>query len=400
MNKRAKLYLGIGLAVLVIGGGLVGGFFMAYERVQREVRVPPSGEAKTNPYLALERLLREYEFSAETVHRAAEPDDDQSLIILADPNLQIPPNQQDVWRRWVEEGGHLVFAEPPGGRDQAPFIESLGFTALEQRDDGDDADSGEDERDRVHPDRADATTRTYRCDCSVQVPLDWKGESVDWLADAWLGTDGGSADDSDGDSSRPFAISQPFGEGRATLVGDVSRFDNRHIDQGEFATLAHDISTLEAGPNTEGAATIVRFTSNRSWAAYLLGMTWPAAMLVAILVVLALLEGRYRFGPIVPPPTDERRSRVEHIRATGQFLWDHDAAERLLEATREPLLEELERQNPVLRGTEGRERRRMVGEILDLDDDERWAILDPQPPESAEQFTQRIRMMEHYRRQL
>jgi hypothetical protein len=230
--------------------------------------------------------------------------------------------------------------------------------------------------------------------------LNWQGESVDWLADARLEDDGDSGDDSDRELHGPLAISRPFGEGRATLVEDVSRFSNRRIDQGEFATLAHDIAMLEAGPNTPGAAQIVRFASHRSWAAYVLEMTWPAAILVALLVVLALLEGRHRFGPLVPPPSEERRSRVEHIQATGRFLWEHEAADRLLEATRESLLEELERQNPALRGTEGRERRRMVGEILDLDDDERRAVLDPQPPASAEQFTERIRVMEHYRRQL
>jgi len=433
-DKHIKIVI-VG-AILVVIGLLTMGFFLTHERKKRTVRVPPSGEARKNPFLAFERLLSRHDIPTETTTTRAKPDGSKQLIFLADDEVSLTPEQRESWQEWIRAGGHLAITTPPENQSTSPLLESLGFTYSEPDDEGT-VDHPEAERHTYWGPDAEPVTFTRR--------ISWTSRSVDWLAegrfeesdplvtfdanaensipeggeeDEESGDDGGNEDEtetageddtgeaaSDGDGGttterRVVAVSKPVGDGRATLIQSMAMFRNTAIDNGERATIGVDIASLTDSEIEQTRGLIVRFANQRSWTWYVLGAAWPMFAAGAILVLLALWQGRYRFGPLVPPPPGDRRSRAEHIRAMGEFLWDRDVAAALLEATRESLLEELERRHPSLKHINGPERRRRVRVILELEDWEVEQIFEIPQPLSPDQFETRIRLMEDCRRNL
>jgi hypothetical protein len=62
---------------------------------------------------------------------------------------------------------------------------------------------------------------------------------------------------------------------------------------------------------------------------------WPVAVAAALLLLLWLARIIPRFGPLEPAEEPPRRSLLEHIVASGRFLWSRGAGASLLEAARE-----------------------------------------------------------------
>lgn len=428
-NTHVKIIVISGIVITF--AGLVGAFFLTHERKKKEVRVPPSGEARKNPYLALERLLTRHEIPTDTTATQGKPAADKTLIFLADRDISLTPDQRKRWVAWVESGGHLALVTPPRKQRASPLLEALGYSYTDP-DDGEITHTAPDERTYDGPsDTAPVRPQSIpwesaavdwvaegRFEVDESADLDLDGEVQGDAADAGRAdtgkTDAGSTEPSDpetdgdeetdGDSSefetRVLAVSKNYGDGRITLVHSMSIFHNSSIGNGERATLAVDIASLADRDSVERKGLVVRFSARRSWTWYVLSTTWPMFAAGLVLVLLALWQGRYRFGPVLPPPPEERRSRAEHIRAMGEFLWDRDQATALLRATREALFDELERKYPSLARLSGRERRLRVREILDLGDEEADLIFRNPHNLSPDQFRTRIRLMERYRRNL
>jgi len=84
----------------------------------------------------------------------------------------------------------------------------------------------------------------------------------------------------------------------------------------------------------------------------LLWQNFPFALTVfGIGMVLLLWRAVMRFGPILPDPNFERRSLLEHIDASGRWLWLMPGGpEVLLAASRASLRQLLQRRAPELQG--------------------------------------------------
>jgi hypothetical protein len=62
---------------------------------------------------------------------------------------------------------------------------------------------------------------------------------------------------------------------------------------------------------------------------------WPVLAAAALLLVLWLARIIPRFGPLVPDAPPVRRSLLEHVVASGRFLWSRGAGAELVEAVSE-----------------------------------------------------------------
>lgn len=371
--SRTKLLIGGGIALAI--ALLAGGFLLTHKRVKKEVRVPPSGEARKNPLLALERLYTRGGLPTETTETASFPDDPKNLIFMADRRRSFTPQQIDKWVNWVRNGGHLILPRPTTDVESSPLLEKLGFTHT-----SDDPESEE----KPEPEGEAATT--YRVDWTFWKGIGWTTSDADWRA---FGSD-----------DTLVALSRRAQEGRVTLLESTDLFRNTAIGEAEHATLAWDIATLDAPETVRAPALIVLYNSRKSWVRYAVASLWPLFAILAVIIVLALIQGRARFGPLLPPPPEERRSRAEHIRAMGRFLWDRNASSTLLESARSSLIEELERKQPRLREAQGRERRKIVGRMLGIDHETVRRLFDDRDHLSADQFRSRIELIERYRRTL
>lgn len=381
MSTRLKMLVLGGLALFV--AALVSGFFITHERAERTVRDAPSGEAKKNATLALERLISEQGGTVTSHHRLRTPDD-TAIVVLATPP-QLSPEQLEAWRSWIaDEGGHLVMPAPSAAAEHDHEM-LLGRLDVEFDD--------------SPPETAE--TQRYRIDrLGAPKELNELREAPD-RAD-WVARDHGG---------RLFAASQRVDYGRITLLRRTEILRNDALGKGAHATLIFDILELGTSMNIEGSealrhydqpiVSIAQTTRRQSWTAYVLGRAWPMFPPLVLAFVFAIQRGRRRFGPLLPEPDPERRSRVEHIEATGRFLIEHGSSAALVEASHAALLRALERSHPGLTTLPPRERNAAAAEILEIDHEEARRLLRPPSASGDHQsFARRIRQFERHRRRL
>ncbi|MFW5968809.1 MAG: DUF4350 domain-containing protein [Persicimonas sp.] len=376
MSKRLKIFVVGGLAFFI--AALVGGFFITHERAERTVRESPSGEAKKDPNFALKRLVDEEGGTVSSTHRLREPGETAIVVLTSPP--QLSPEQREAWRSWVsDEGGHLVMPAPYGASEEDDTL----------------IDQLEIDFDESPPETAE--TQRYRIDRPGEGSLDEAPARADWVA----------RDQDD----ELFAASQRVNYGRITLLRSAHILRNDSLGKGSHATLIFDILELDTSMDIDGSETLKNYdrpivsiaqtTHRQSWFAYAFGRAWPMAPPLVLAFVFAIQRGRRRFGPLLPEPAPERRSRVEHIEATGRFLMEHGASAALVEASHAALLRALERSHPGLTTLPPRERNAAAAEILEIDHEEARRLLRP-PSASGDHasFAQRIRQLERHRRRL
>ena len=425
MNFDRSTILAVSV-VAVVTTVLVGGFFFTHKRVEKEVQVPASGEARKNPYLALERLLVAEGLTARTVKNVEVPSDELpadgwgEIIILADSSREISPEQANRWAHWVNSGGHLILPAPVGIDDAkaAPLLSRFEFhyeaPPKEEEEEGkaddsklpengeassEEAIAQESGAEQPAPDEAVPADqdgpRTVEPVYQVEIPaidkpppLRWNSPGMDWEAEDIGG--------------RVVARSRAMNTGRVTLVREAGIFENGELGNGEHASLIWDIIALSARPeNTTLEAVIVPYGARQSWMAYVLGYTWPMFVVLLVILALSIQNGSNRFGPLLPQPPRERRSRLEHIEAMGRFLWQHGSTAHLLEATQEALVDAVAHRRPSVRTVRPADKHTIVAEELDIDVREARRLL--QPPSATgdpKSFTGRILTMETYRRKL
>lgn len=391
-SKAKRLTVGlVGLAFLALCG--VGGWYffqVAFEQVEEEVREPPSGEARRNHFLALERLLGRFDHDVTTVRRLDEPALYTTTVILADPSDDFSPEQVDAWSTWVEDGGHLILNQPGEGADEktAPLLASLGFSVASDSVASDSAELDDDEQAAEWPYEIEISPLEIDYLEDATPSLRWVADDADWLLFSG--------------PNEAFATSRPVEGGRVTVVAEAAVFNNSTIAQGEHATLA--VRMLELPEPTESGyetVTIVMFGERQSWMFYVASHIWPFLLLVVMGLLFAIQSGRRRFGPMLPDPPKARRSRREHVDAVGRFLWEQGAVATLVESTQTALMNELEQRRPSLANARGADQHEIVADELGITTDEARALFrPPSGNRNAETFTEQIRQLEHHRRTL
>ncbi|RSZ57288.1 DUF4350 domain-containing protein [Massilia atriviolacea] len=146
--------------------------------------------------------------------------------------------------------------------------------------------------------------------------------------------------DSDGGAVRVYAE----GKGRIVLIAN-GYFTNSDLPQRDHAELLLALTELTPGKHV----TIVKRLNVLPWYKALWRHYKLALTGLAVCLALLLWSALRRFGPILPAPKAERRSLLEHIDASGAWLWKADGGRQLLiEAAREDTLALIKRRAPAL----------------------------------------------------
>ena len=123
----------------------------------------------------------------------------------------------------------------------------------------------------------------------------------------------------------------PVGRGRVTAVVDGWFATNQAIGEHDHARAVWALVNTAGRPS--GALLIVRAHAEGLW-----GLLWRHGWMV-ILSLLALVlawvwMASRRFGPLRPDPVQRRRSLLEHIEATGAYLYRQGHQEALMASAR------------------------------------------------------------------
>lgn len=191
-----------------------------------------------------------------------------------------------------------------------------------------------------------------------------------------------------------------FAEGRGKVAmvaaepGD-SYFDNdglRRFDHGELLLL------LAGQGGAKGPVLLVRHNETVGWADYLWQHWRPVLFGLAALLLLWAWNASRRFGPLLPALATERRALIEHIDASGRWLWRLPQGRALLlAAVRQRTEKLLLRRLPELHALDGNERARRLARLAKLPEAQVADAMLGVPAARAAEFTRQISTLQQLR---
>ncbi len=374
MSRRRRLLpAAVAVAWLAVVAGL---FLLLFERVDEEVVRGPRGAARRDPLLAARRLITALGVPAEAGHRVVPvPDPSEALLLVAPPGT-VSAEEMDRLLDWVEAGGDLI-ATP-----QRALLDFIGVELDESPHGGGEGDDGDGD-----PEAAG--------DVLAIDPGDGRAYRVEVTPTPRLIDDVGTAEYGSGPGDRHVVLRYRHGAGTVTFLATDWPLHNLTIGDHEHASFLWALVTAEGRPS---AVRVVWRIPRESLLAVLGERAWAA--LASGLVLLGAWAWRRsrRFGPLLPDPPPARRSLLEHVRASGDFLYRHGRAGALVEAARRAV------QRTAAAGHAGWSRlpagevRARLVRASGLPDDLVAAALERPPPADPAAFTRTIQTLEQMRK--
>ncbi|MCE3261219.1 MAG: hypothetical protein K0R43_298 [Pseudoduganella sp.] len=191
-----------------------------------------------------------------------------------------------------------------------------------------------------------------------------------------------------------------YGEGRGKVAMVASEptdsyFDNDGLRQFDHAEL---LALLAAQSGAGAPVLLVQDNENVGWATYLWQHWRPLLAALAALLLLWAWNASRRFGPLLPGPASARRALIEHIDASGRWLWRLPQGRTLLlEAVRKRTETLLLRRLPELHALAGPERARRLARLTRLPEAQVMDALHGAPATRAADFTRQISTLQQLR---
>ena len=385
----------IALIVLLVAGLVAAGvawFLHTYEKVEKEIALPPRGEASYNPLYALKKTLQADHLKVDSRQRlnlsTAQLGKRDTLLILNDPRTMTPVDSRRLLE-WVAGGGHLLLRTPPTGsrnkETSVPLLEALHILLT------DDAPQcapmqvpGEEQHvefcrgrrfffNQVEPELAWGDLQA----AYVYARLSHGEGHVDVLADFDFLTNNGNRQ------------GNPFAPEEDPLIGGLR--------DGPHRALARQLLAPNYG---QGAVHLVYAAQMPSLWRTVLQRGWPvwAPLLLALLAWLWLRM--QRFGPQRPGPAGERRSLLEHVRASGEHLFRYNKRALLYASVRNSFLARLRRRDPVAAALTGEPQIGAIAERLGIPAEAVRTALQAPPSHDKSAFRNRISTLIQLRNRL
>lgn len=392
-GARGGLILAVALAVLTVGAAW---FLHNFHRVEREFPLPPRGEAAYNPLYALRRTLQADGVRAESRQRldlSAHPlAPRDTLLLYADPRT-LAPADADRLLEWVENGGHLILRTPQGSdwsrNLPLPVFADLGLFLHEEESRG----------------------------C---VPFQVEGEEshVEFCRGRRFGFDETVPELAWGDLKNGYVYARlAHGDGHVDVLADMDFLVNGSrggdFDIGELLrggmpggeglrdvphqALARQVLAPNYG---QGTMHLVYSAQVPSFWRMLLARGWPVWVPLTLALFAWLWRRARRFGPLRPAPALERRSLLEHVRASGEHLFRYRRGVLLYAAVRQAFFARLRRRDPLAASLGGEAQIALLAERFNLSADTLRRALQAPAADDKAAFRDRISLLIELRNRL
>lgn len=369
-------------------------FFVLEEHTFSQNKLSP--EALRNPMLAAGKLLTKRGYRAnepEMLPVRISPSLNGTMLIMSNAGMMTELKFSQLLG-WVERGNTLIVkprrantgatANCSGGKEE-PAIEK--------------AKTAEGQEDLIGRHFATASVelkrphnQDFHCISEVLLPGKRRSLRVETRDDALrsVGTPP-TMPLIDTDSLRLFS----HGSGHIVFVAD-DLFSNNRLAWNDHGELL--LSLVELQP-TARHVTFVKWLEMLHWH-QALWWSFPHAV-VGIVLFLCLLFWRAvrRFGTVETATETERRSLIEHVEASGRWLWSVPSGrELLLGAVRRAVETALLRARPELRGLDARERTALLAAACSIPAEQlHHALHGPAAPRPAE-FAHQVRILQRLKR--
>jgi hypothetical protein len=368
ISPATRIVLIVLLAAAVIGAG-VAWFLHTYEKVEREIMLPPRGEAGYNPLYALKKALQADGIKVESRQRlnlaSQQLGAHDTLLILNDPRTMTPTESRRLLE-WVADGGHLLLRTPPTASHEretsVPVLEDLGVMLSDE---------------------------APECE-----PLQVEGQDghIEFCSGRRFYFDEVEPELSWGDLQADYVYARlAYGQGHVDVLadfdfltnGDPAASTSRRIGAGQVGGLRDGphraLARQVLAPNYgQGTMHLVYAAQMPSLLRTVLTQGWPVWVPLLLALLAWLWLRMQRFGPLRPSPPAERRSLLEHVRASGEHLFRYNKRALLYAAVRNSFLARLRRRDPVAAALTGEAQIEAIATRLDISAEKiRTALLPP-----------------------
>ncbi|MFZ1342842.1 DUF4350 domain-containing protein [Thiothrix eikelboomii] len=324
--KGQNLIIGLLAGVIFIVGCLW--FLQNYELKEIDSYTGYRGEASSNDLFAARLFLKRMGIPASREDGLTKLPDTETVIVLDTGRYTMSPEKIQKLLAWVAAGGHLVTRARVdyATEEEAKAAEAdTQSTKTEQRDLLQQALQVEiGEHQLLTDDQLPFTLQLPQQPHALKLEIDYFNELVtkNPAAQAYQA------------AQKNFLLQIPHGQGLISLAASLEFAENHQIDTAQHAEffwwLLHSHSPqfkqvwLVNHDTLPGLSTLLRHYA------------WPVLLSSALLLVAIFWALMPRFGAFIPEPAPERRRILEHIKASGQFMWQRQAQgqTQLLEATR------------------------------------------------------------------
>lgn len=350
---------------------------MFYERVEEQRLVGLRGEAVRNPYLALQRLASGYGWSVATVKdvELLNTLPAQATLFLPDRRIAMMTRQRvEQLLLWVENGGHLL-VEAEILRYDDPLLDDIGVVRTE--------------RDRK---------KVYRRE-QFRLPGNDKPLEVDFAPHLELSDE---SDEQEGitlrlpEDSGTRLLQYHMGNGRITVLASFNFFAYRNIGRYDHAEFIWNVIDSPEQKRELWMLTKPLYPSIWQW---LWEHAWMVLLSSLVLLLLWLWSIVPRFGPLLPEPTQARKSLTEHLTAVGRFSWLSERGIALLRVSREALLRRLALRRPHIAHSPSAARDQAMAKLAACNPQRMTEALQ-RTPNTAREFTAIIQTLQAVQKQL
>lgn len=376
--------LALALLGLLLAGGLTLAFLARGSFRQEPVEVPTGWSAKAleDRTLVLSRWLATQGWAVRRdgggFTEAALPPGGLVILLQTGP-AGLGEADADRLLAWVREGGNLLVdgsaAPLNDARGTAPLFRRLGAELISLP---------EAERTQAHhTDRFSDEGVVL----AIQRSPEWRirVERADWAW--WMGTKSGEV-----------LVRRPEGKGSVQLASDLSFLYNDTFPELDHAAWLARILPPESGRRE---AVIWSRPADPSFLAWLWRRAWTFLLACGVLLTAWLWKGLWRFGPWLPEAPTSRRSLLEHLVATGRFLWRQGGGpEALVAACRAAVLRRATRLHPAFPTLAEGARWAYLAARSGLPESEIAEALDERPGTPPERLGRRLHLLLHLRHRL
>jgi Domain of unknown function (DUF4350) len=324
----------IAAIVLVAVAALSWWTYSKFEFYDTESELGYRGEARKNPYLAAGRLLEKYAAHVrfQQVYTGLPPPG--ATLLLPTPRRGLSKQQSERLREWAEAGGHLILVTWTLWDDERSegdyLLDPLGVRQFQHEP-------------AAKPGAAqEAPPLPGDQPRPVRLPRD--GEQLDVFFDShfMLKDASGKAAWALADDNGTHVLHYRVGRGAITALSDDRFLTNDAIEKYDHAALL--VWLFEPKPGS--TVWIVQGDDVLPLWRWLLDHAAPAVASMLALLVCWLWAASRRFGPALLAPRPERRSLVEHISASGRFLWREARGAALYQAVLDELRQRIRLRHP------------------------------------------------------
>jgi hypothetical protein len=350
---------------------MIGVFIIAFEQRETERDIGLQGEAAFNPLLVAQRFLENSGIETESVVsmlQLKELPDSKDVLFLATQRYDIGPALREKIMKWVASGGHLIIvAWPESDSDselQDPFLDELELSVnydsncditSEKNDKIKSRDVSTDKsKDKSTGEISEKTSDTINdpesCEDielkTVSVTILQEREKSEVAFDPSIGLSSSNKDKANwviNGEQGAHLVEYIKQKGLITVLTDYQFLTNTQFEKFDHAAF---FWYLVHYSNNSGKVWIIYRGDMPPLYEWLAQNLWAPFLTLFFIVVIWIWSVLPRFGAMYPQLTSHRRNLIEHIRASGLFLWKNKFSEGLIYETRNALKEQISIRHP------------------------------------------------------